>query len=399
MKILAPFGFYGAGNIGDEATLQGFARLVEMAGQGMKFTIASENPAHAARVEPSFKYVPDTRSRLRSLIGDHLSHAYVFAGGTPIQDGLGGWPLDRVAPIVRHAKEWKRPVVFVGVGVEQLKQEGSTAKFRADIAPTVAHWTVRSASDHQRLLDMDVPADRIMVAADMAWLLEPASRDFGRKALADHLPLDDGRPLVGVNINAELTMLQDSPRMFEILAAALDRIVSEHSARIIFLSAETRDEPTYDLAAGKRVAALMERAADVIVFPNTYLSPPEMMSIIGECQLAISSRYHFCLFAALQGVPFLPLKRSDKIADLSTDLAWTHGCTIREMQSGPLAQQARQLLQTSGPELERLTLRIREMRERAHKNRVGLEILRKEGQHYSRLEWLKLALRRVRLIG
>ena len=28
MNLVAPFGFYGAGNIGDEATLQGFARLL-----------------------------------------------------------------------------------------------------------------------------------------------------------------------------------------------------------------------------------------------------------------------------------------------------------------------------------------------------------------------------------
>lgn len=395
MKVFAPFGFYGAGNTGDEATLQGFARLVQTAGKDMNFTIASQNPAHTARVEPLFKYVPDTRSRLPSLIGDHLSHAYVFAGGTPIQDGLGGWPLGRVAAIVRHASQWKRPVVFIGVGVEQLKQEGSVAKFRADIALTVAHWTVRSASDRQRLLDMDVPPDRITVAADMAWLLEPASRDFGRKALAAHIPLDDGRPLVGVNINAEQTMLEDSPKMFEILAAALDRIVSEHRARIVFLSAEVREEPTYDLAAGKRVAALMARAADAVVFPNTYLSPPEMMSIIGECQLAISSRYHFCLFAALQGTPFLPLKRSDKVGDLSADLAWTQGCTIREMQTDMVARQAYELLQTPEPDLQRLTLRIREMRERARINSLGLETLRKEGQHYSRLEWLKTALKKV----
>ena len=121
MKVYAPFGFYGAGNIGDEATLKGFAHLVQHAGQGMSFTIASQNPAHTARVEPSFHYVPDARSRLRGMIGDHLSQAYVFAGGTPIQDSLGGWPLDRVAPLVRHAKQWSRPVVFTGDGDRRVE--------------------------------------------------------------------------------------------------------------------------------------------------------------------------------------------------------------------------------------------------------------------------------------
>jgi polysaccharide pyruvyl transferase WcaK-like protein len=119
------------------------------------------------------------------------------------------------------------------------------------------------------------------------------------------------------------------------------------------------------------------------------------MSIIGECQLAISSRYHFCLFAALQSTPFLPLKRSDKVADLSADLAWTQGCTIKDMQTNLLALQANQLLQAPEPDLQRLTLRIGEMRDRARTNGLGLETLRKEGLRYSRLEWLKIAMQKV----
>jgi polysaccharide pyruvyl transferase WcaK-like protein len=399
MKVYAPFGFYGAGNIGDEATLQGFARLVELAGQGMNFTIASQNQGHTARVEPSFHYVPDARSRLLRLVGDHLSQAYVFPGGTPIQDSLGGWPLDRVAPLVRHAKQWGRPVVFIGVGVERLRQEGSAEKVRRDIASAVAHWTVRSESDRQRLLEMGVPANRVTVAADMAWLLTPAPRDFGRKALAEHMPPAHGRPLVGVNINAEPAMLEHCPQMFEILAGALDRIVREKNARIVFLNNEVRDEPTYDLAAAQRVRGLMERAEDAVVFPNTYLSPSEMMSIIGECQLTISSRYHFCLFSAVQGTPFLPLKRSDKVIDLSADLAWNHGSTLRELNADTLVQQAQQLLVSPEPDLARLSQRIKQMRQRAEANRVGLETLRKEARAYNRLEWLRMALQKVFIIG
>lgn len=395
MKVYAPFGFYGAGNTGDEATLQGFACLAKLAGHDMQFTIASHNPAHTTKIEPSFHYVPDAPSKLRGWVSDHLSHGYVFAGGTPIQDGLGGWPLNRIAPLVRHAKEWNRPVVFVGVGVERLKQADSVETFRCDIAPNVDYWTVRSESDRQRLINMDVPIDRITVAADMAWLLSPASPDFGRKALAEYVPQSDGRPLIGVNMNAEAAMLAESPKMFEILAEALDGIVTDHNARVIFLSNETRDEPTYDWETSKRILARMKRKDDAIVFPNTYLSPPEMMSIISLCQLTISARYHFCLFSALQGAPFIPVKRSDKVVDLAADLRWQPGCTMQEMTAGILMEQARKLLQSPEQDLKATAERIPALRENAKLNRLALETLRKEGISYSRLDWLKTALRRV----
>jgi len=77
-----------------------------------------------------------------------------------------------------------------------------------------------------------------------------------------------------------------------------------------------------------------------------------MMSIIGQCKLTISTRYHFCLFSAVQGTPFLPLKRSDKLIDLSEDLAWPHGCTIRELDSDLLTKQAGQLLDSPAGALE-----------------------------------------------
>lgn len=399
MKIYAPFGFYGAGNTGDEATLQGFACMAKLAAQDMQFTIASHNPAHTAKVEPSFHYVPDAPSKLRGLLSDHLSHGYVFAGGTPIQDGLGGWPLDRIAPLILHAKQWKRPVAFVGVGVERLKHPEFVDRFRRDIAPNVTCWTVRSERDRQRLVDMDVPADRVTVAADMAWLLAPAAPDFGRRALAEYIPQSDGRPLVGVNVNAEAAMLADSPRMFEILADALDRIVTEHNARIVFLSNETRDEPGYDWPTGKRIHALMKRSDDAIVFPNTYLSPSEMMSLIGECQLTISSRYHFCMFSALQDRPFIPLKRSDKLSDLAADLLWRHGCAIGDMTADILVEQARSLLQSPERDMKILALRIPTLRENAKLNSLGIETLRKEANNYNRLDWLRTAIQRVLLIS
>jgi polysaccharide pyruvyl transferase WcaK-like protein len=50
--------------------------------------------------------------------------------------------------------------------------------------------------------------------------------------------------------------------------------------------------------------------------------------LIGCCWATVSTRYHFCLFSALQGVPFIALQRSDKVNDLCFDVHWSYGVPI-----------------------------------------------------------------------
>lgn len=394
MRVFAPFGFYGAGNTGDEATLQGFARLLQISGADLKTTLVSQNARHTARVEPHFRYVQDSSRRsLAHRIATHAAQAYVFAGGTPIQDGLGGWPLDSVAPMIRHAARWNKPVAFIGVGVEHLSMPRSQESMRSVIASYVACWTVRSANDRDRLIGFGVPANKVTVAADMAWLLPPAEPGYGEGLLRPRL--EGGGPLIGVNINAESAVVERAPRQFEELAAGLDTIIDEHGARVVFLFNETRAGPTYDVAAAERVRSAMRRSDATFALPNNYLAPSEMMSLIGNCALTIGSRYHFCLFAALQGVPFLALKRSDKVSDLCADLHWRYGAAPEEANAANLAEQARALLTRPQPALRELEQRIGEMKTRALLNARGLDQLRAAAAEVRRSKALTGAIGRV----
>ena len=93
MNLLAPFGFYGWGNIGDEATLQGFARLVARSPHRFRVWVGSHNPRHTARVEPSFRYFHHPFSDWTRRWANYRTSAVVVAGGTPIMDCHGDWPL------------------------------------------------------------------------------------------------------------------------------------------------------------------------------------------------------------------------------------------------------------------------------------------------------------------
>ena len=57
MRLVVPFGFYGYGNTGDEATLNGFARLLAYADFDADVSVCSRNPGHTARVEAALKYL------------------------------------------------------------------------------------------------------------------------------------------------------------------------------------------------------------------------------------------------------------------------------------------------------------------------------------------------------
>ena len=210
MNIVAPFGFYGCGNIGDEATLNGFASLLAKCGVRARVSVGSGNPAHTARVEPAFSYFRTNRRDPRRWWAKLRASAHAIIGGTPIMDVLGEWPLCELTPHVRSIDRWKVPLVFVGVGIERLRLRQSRHIVSAEIIPRVRHWSVRCDRDKQRLVDYGVSPDVITVAADAAWLIDPVTAEFGRDYL-QNLGVDPANPLIGVNLVNENSMFDQQP--------------------------------------------------------------------------------------------------------------------------------------------------------------------------------------------
>jgi len=374
MKIVAPFGFYGWGNIGDEATLQGFARLVELHDRRTRVYVASRNRAHTARVEPFFRYHAARGRSVRRRWAHWRAAAAVVAGGTPIQDAFGEWPLKEVDSYVTDAVRRGRPFAFVGCGTERLRRPESKELIAQRLAPHVVHWTVRSSRDLDRLAEYGVPSDRITVAADMAWLLRPVTNEFGRRLLTS-LGVDLRGPVIGVNVNIEKDMKERQPQLLRIVAEALDALIERNGAHVIFLCNEIRDDDIFDLAASREIRSSMRRAGRTTLVPNEYWTPQEMLSLIACCGLTVTSRYHFAVFSALQGVPFTVLKRSSKVEDLCRDLAWAHGFELEGLEASRLLAAAEEIDQRRDALMDGVRARVEALRVQARTNTVALDAL------------------------
>jgi len=374
MNVVVPFGFFGAGNIGDEAMLQAFAGLIAHYHGGLRVWVASRGPSHTARVVPSFKYYRAFGFDLRRRWAQHRASGYALVGDTPIMDILGAWPLSEVAPLVCAAHDQRKPVVAVGIGTEKLEREQSRRVVSEILAPRVQHWSVRSERDKERLVSYGVEVERVTVAADLAWMLAAVPSDFGRKSLAA-LGLEGDGLLVGVNLTNEEFVRAREPRLFEKAGLALDALIEKYEARILFFANEVREDDNFDAVANRRALACMKHRERAILIPNHYWTPQQMLALIGSCHLTIGMRYHFCLFSALQSVPFIAVKRSDKLEDLCWDLNWRYGLSLADLSEHALLEMSSDITTKRASIIDCLQERVEMMRQRALRNNVALETL------------------------
>lgn len=330
-NIAVPWGIFGSGNIGDEAMLQGFAELVSRGTQEpIQVWVASRNPAHVSRVVPAFRYF---RSK-GTIASAHRwamrrSDAYLIVGDTPVMDYLGPWPLTEIAKIAETAKARKKRIACLGVGTEHLSSERSVSRLTEQIAPIVEHWTVRTEKDKVRLARYGIDERRVTVAADLGWLVPPVDASFGMRWL-ERLGHRGDKPLIGVNLTHDRWSLDQLPELPSLIASVLDKMIDGSGVQVMLFANEVREGEGFDSAGIREVLSKANRADHIFAIPNRYWRPQEAMSFVACCNVTLTMRYHFAIFSALQGVPFVSLSRLGKLKDLCADLGWSHEVSLED---------------------------------------------------------------------
>jgi polysaccharide pyruvyl transferase WcaK-like protein len=140
--------------------------------------------------------------------------------------------------------------------------------------------------------------------ADDAAELAAARADVVWRALGEE-GVSVIRPLVAVNVRR--TGYDDvlGQRELALIAAAVDRLVQESGAEVIFVSMSYNDEVD-DRVSARAVVAKMQHAYRAIVLQRMY-DPVMTKGFIAEADLAIGMSYHFLMFALTAGTPAVGL--------------------------------------------------------------------------------------------
>jgi polysaccharide pyruvyl transferase CsaB len=300
-------GSYGGMNLGDEAILTGIITQLR-ASIPVEITVFSRYPDDTLKRHNVERAVPVralTRRDMQSEI-DRLD--LLILGG-------GGIFFDADAEIYLReafiAHEVGVPLAIYAVSAGPLHSPSARNALR-DALNSAVIITVRDRMAYRLLEDVGVNRE-IHLTADPALLLQPGKLSLDA-IKAEGVVFE--RHLVGFSVRERGPAAPDidPEEYYALLANAADFIVDRLDADIVLVSMERTD-----IQHSHAVVAHMQNAERAEVLRQSY-SPQEILALMGHFEFAVGMRLHFLIFAALCGVPFVPLPYESKISGFLQDL-------------------------------------------------------------------------------
>lgn len=320
-KILVFGGWFGSGNVGDDAILIGLKRVLEKVVPDAEVVALSSNPDHTRRVcgVDAIRLQGPRSFILQNWAADASYHkafkdadACIISGGTPIYD-YGH--LSRAFHFSIPKFLGKKLFCF-GIGVKRIRSRMGARLLRALLQRADRISTRdRISRAELRRLGIDKP---VVVTGDSALNFVPAESTVGLRKLAE-CGVDTARPMVAVCPRA----LSKDHRVHYIEPISLKAIsdirhsvarVADHLSglgyEVVFLPMH-RFPLDDDLREIESIMQLMSGEAPKVI--DVDMLPEEVMAVLGRMRLVVGLRLHSLILAAAQGIPAVGVDYDPKI--------------------------------------------------------------------------------------
>lgn len=350
---VAVSGYYGFGNVGDEAILAAIKEGLEAAIPGVDLVVFSGDPAHTRRVHGvRAVHRADLSGLIKEIRGCDL---LLSGGGSLIQDVTSARNIPYYLGVISIAQAFRKKVMVYAQGIGPV--EGRLGRLLVPkVLDRVALITVRDEVSASLLRSLGVTKPRLEVTADASLSLEPP-QGFDAHAALSAEGLDPQRhPIIGLALRS----WHEGVDVDE-LARLADSLIRDLKAQLIFLPMHMPGDREVSLAVMSR----MEEGAAML--SDSY-HPREVMGIIGALDLVIGIRLHALIFAASQGVPMIGLSYDPKIDSFLRSIEWGAFWSLADVTVGRVVDQAKQALARRAELVALLKSRISCLRQRAMMN-------------------------------
>ncbi|NJC73192.1 polysaccharide pyruvyl transferase [Planosporangium thailandense] len=348
------FGSYGGRNLGDEAILTSLLADLRRRRPDARIVVLSRNPEYTRGAFPEVQtegWQGVNRERMAQVL--RQLDLLVLGGGGILYDT----EARRYLRLVAAAQGRGVPVFGYALGAGPLTEELDCAMTR-DVIGRCIEVTVRDEESRLALEEVGVGCP-VTVTADPALLLEP--EEFtGDPVQGEAIP-DSGRRLVGMSLREPGRAAQhlDVDAYHQLLAHVGDFLVHRLDAHVLFVPMERQD-----ISHAHAVLSYMTTVDQCRVLHGTY-RPQQILGLMRRIDLAVGMRLHFLIFAAMSGVPVLPLPYAGKVFDFAQQIgAPALNGVVREA-CGPLMAEVDRLWDERPLRANATAARVAMLRERA----------------------------------
>ncbi len=316
-------GYYGFGNVGDDAILASMLADLRREFPQARFEILGD------------RYVPiPERPGVRTILWRDWTRVIQSVAGCDLLivggGGLFNYYLDynpdelltqstNLAPFIFGlpvlARLLRKPCCIYAVGASAFNSPA--ALYHARLAVRMADvCTVRDVASRAILQGDCGSSAPIAVTADPAFRLE----NVDPNALANRLSPGTFQALPRTIVVVFRNWTFGADRSWELhLAAALREFAAERGLRVLFVPFQSLSDAPLDLNNDRSaIHRLSEQLGDAVEYEalSDQLSPGEVSAIFSRCAMVVGMRLHACILAVRNAVPFLGLAYDEKVRNV-----------------------------------------------------------------------------------
>ncbi len=310
MRVLLS-GYYGFGNLGDEALLDVIVTQIRARFPGTTIDVLSATPPEtAARLDVEATPRWDMRA-----VRDAIARAdlVLSGGGGLLQNATSLRSVLYYAGIIRRAVKAGRKTMVFAQSIGPLDMFGKFVVREG--CKGLNRATVRDARSRELLASL-LPGVNVEQTADPVFLYDAAEEevDLTAEGLGP-----DSRPYAIVSVRK----VPGFSEGVATIARAVDRLYERHGIRSAFLPLGGVQD------AEVSTLVIRKATSQPVLLPECPL--PRAAAILRRAHVVIGMRLHALIFAARYDVPFLAIPYDPKVQSLCDDLAyplpplWTPG--------------------------------------------------------------------------
>lgn len=351
MKRVVISGYYGFGNLGDEALLRAIVTGLRRRVDNLEIIVPSADPGATAAAH-QITAVPRANPLLWwSLLG--RCDLFISGGGSLLQDVTGPWNIPYYAGLMLMAGARGVPVMILGQGVGPIQGHWGRrlTRYAVDRAAIV---TVRDPGSCELLRELGV-AREITVVADPVFSLQ-FPQAAGRAP--------ESNPGAPLRIGVALRRLGLTGEVAGRLAAAFDavaRFLGDGRVEFVFFPMQEQE----DVGAAQMVAQQLTAPHRLI---SQRLSLDKTVELIATFDVVIAMRLHALILASLLGVPPAGISYDPKVEEFLRQVGAPLLASLPEVpSSGALSEGIRAFIADRRVYKDLLAASIPELRRKAEK--------------------------------